>query len=463
MMQIRYWAILGGLTLALNAGSAYAAVFHPKTKTLENGLQVVVVENHRAPIVTHMMWVKVGAADETPGRSGLAHYLEHLMFKSTANRAAGVYSREIAKLGGDENAFTSSDFTAYYATVSNENLPRVMELEADRFANLQFKPEEATPELAVVIDEKRQRVDSDPYAIFGQQMASALHPSHPYGRPVIGWEYEIERLTAQDAEQFYKVWYRPGNAILIVSGDVQAEKIFALAQKYYGNWKGEALPPRERPRDPDFTGKVRIDGSDARVKETLVQVNRKLPSRRQDAAMADALEVLQQMMAGSEASYLSRTLVQEKKLASSVSMNYDADQYDAATLGMGLIPKEGVTPEALLEGLRVALEAYAAAPVDIKALDDAKKSLQRKAILARDSVVGPAYAFGIALTTGQTIDNVEKWPDGIAAVTPEAVANALKVILVTPTVTGVVTPAAGAPDIAKVAPPVGGMGTGELK
>jgi zinc protease len=443
-------AFVFGLILAPSALSA--AVFSPVTETLANGMQIIVVENHRAPVVTHMIWIKAGAADDPYGKSGLAHYLEHLLFKATKKRPAGSYSKAIAGVGGTENAFTSYDYTAYFATVAKENLSLVMELESDRMANLLIEAKEATPELAVVVEEKRQRVDSDPYAPFSQQVNAALHPHHPYGRPTIGWQQEIEKLTVADANAFYRQWYRPDNAVLVVSGDVKPTEVFALAKKFYGGWKGEKTSPRQRVEDPDFKGNVRIEKTEDRVHEKFVYITLKAPSRRQDNVMSYALELLTQMLAGSDGDYLPKTLVQDLKLAGSVGLGYDADAYDGSSLTLSAVPKDGVMPDQLIAAIRKALADYQAKPVDEKTMADAKKALQRSAILARDSVMGPAYAFGMALATGQKIEDVEAWPDSIAAVTPEQIQKAIGLIVESASVTGVMLPGKEKPVAEKTAP-----------
>ncbi|HVY12741.1 MAG TPA: pitrilysin family protein, partial [Alphaproteobacteria bacterium] len=191
--------------------TAEAGLFNVQSLTLPNGLQVVVVENHRAPVVAHMLWIKAGAADDPYGKSGLAHYLEHLMFKGTKKFPQGQYSARIARAGGTENAFTTADYTAFHATVAKDKLPLIMELESDRLANLIITPEAAKPELAVILDERRQRIDNDPYSPFTLRLETLLHPRHPYGTPVIGWQGEMETFTAQDALNFYRRWYSPSN------------------------------------------------------------------------------------------------------------------------------------------------------------------------------------------------------------------------------------------------------------
>jgi zinc protease len=426
-----------------SATSAQAAVFNAASKVLDNGLQVVVVTNRLAPVVTHMLWIKAGAADDTAGKSGLAHYLEHLMFKGTAKVPNGDYSRRIAQVGGTENAFTMADATAFYATVAKEQLPMVMELEADRLTHLQIQEKLAKPELAVVLDERRQRVDSEPTALFAQQMASTLFPAHPYGRPVIGWKEEIEGLKVADADAFYRRWYQPANALVIISGDVGAEEAFRMAEKYYGGLSSGTAVIRQRRTDPPFSGDVRVTAQEARMQETLIERVVKVPSRHTSAESAYALEVLQELLAGSDAAFLQRRLIQEKKLASRVEVDYDADSYDLSTFSMTLTPNAGVKPEAILDALETALKDFASQPVTAQAMDDAKRSLKRQAYLTRDSNMGPAYIIGMALTAGERLEDIESWPEHISAVTADQVQKAAQFIMTLPKVTGILLPQAG--------------------
>jgi zinc protease len=224
------------LVLASQPRGAQAKVFEPETFTLDNGLEVVVVANRRAPIVTHMLWYKVGAADEPPGKSGIAHFLEHLMFKGTDTLGPGEFSDIIARNGGQENAFTSYDYTGYFQTVAKDRLDIIMKYEADRMTNLTLSDEVVLPERDVVLEERRSRIDREPGAQLGEALRAVLFLHHPYGVPVIGWEEEIRGLTSADAIDFYRRWYAPNNAVLIVAGDVDAEEVRALAETHTGSF-----------------------------------------------------------------------------------------------------------------------------------------------------------------------------------------------------------------------------------
>jgi len=218
------------LTLVAGIGTGRASGIEISHFVLANGLEVVVIPDHRAPVVTHMLWYKVGSADETPGKSGLAHFLEHLMFKGTAKNPAGRFSQVVATVGGQENAFTSSDYTGFFQRVPREQLPTMMGFEADRMTGLVLTDDVVRPELNVVLEEQNMRVANNPGTRLGEQMEAALYLNHPYGRPVIGWRHEIEQLTREDALDFYRRFYTPNNAILVVAGDATPDWVRTLAQ-----------------------------------------------------------------------------------------------------------------------------------------------------------------------------------------------------------------------------------------
>src|SRR5215471_16857619 len=246
-------SLLAAFLLTTVAASAQTTLTSPPpaTFTLPNGLQVVVIQDHRTPVVTQMIWYKVGSADETPGKSGLAHFLEHLMFKGTKLNPAGKFSQTLAAIGGQENAFTSSDYTGYYQRVAKEHLPMIMEFEADRMTGLVLTEDNVRPELNVVLEEQNMRVANSPASRLGEDVAAALYLNHPYGRPVIGWRHEIEKLTREDALEFYARFYTPNNAVVVIAGDVTGDEIKALAEKTYGKVARVAeVPPRARPREP---------------------------------------------------------------------------------------------------------------------------------------------------------------------------------------------------------------------
>ena len=258
------------LALAVTAAGpqqAEAALFNPETFTLDNGMQVVVVTDRRAPVVSHHVWYKVGSADSPPGKSGLPHFLEHLMFKGTENLAPGEFSEIVARNGGNENAFTGSDYTGYYQTIARDRLELVMEMEADRMTNLVLDDAAVLPERDVVLEERSQRVDNDPGSRLAEQLNAAQYLNHPYRLPVIGWRHEMESYTREDALDFYRTWYAPNNAVLIVAGDIDAEELRPLAERYYGAIPRRDVPERVRVQEPPQQAAREVELIDPRVRQ----------------------------------------------------------------------------------------------------------------------------------------------------------------------------------------------------
>src|ERR1700709_1978922 len=284
----------------------------PATFTLGNGLTVVVIPDHRTPVVTQMIWYKVGSADETPGKSGLAHFLEHLMFKGTSAHPEGEFSKTVLRVGGNENAFTSTDYTGYFQRVPREQLARMMEFEADRMTGLILKDENVLPERDVVLEEFNMRVANNPDARLTEQIMAALYLNHPYGRPVIGWRQEIEQLSREDALEFYKRFYAPNNATLVIAGDVDVNDIRPLAERTFGQIAPQpAIPPRRmRPQEPVPAAPRTVTLSDPRVEQSGVRRYYLVPSAATAASgESPALDVLAQLMGGGRHSYLHRALV----------------------------------------------------------------------------------------------------------------------------------------------------------
>jgi zinc protease len=418
------------LVLAVFCGPAAAAVFSPKTFTLDNGLRVVVIENHRAPAVMQMVWYRVGAADEEPGESGLAHFLEHLLFKGTKTVAPGEFSRVVARIGGRDNAFTSYDYTAYYQTVAAHELETVMKLESDRMQNLALNDKVVLPERDVVLEERRSRTDNSPAAQLREQVRRSLYLNHPYGRPVIGWMSEIEALKTENALAFYRKHYAPNNAMLIVAGDVTEEKVRELAQRYYGPIPRYHVPERVRPKEPPQRAARTVTLRSERV--TLPSWSRVYlaPSYSEgDRKRAYALEVLGQVLGGGSTSFLYRRLVVERGIASAASAWYSGDALDYGEFGIHVAPKAGgsVTEieTAVTEELERALkEGFSAADIA-----RAKKVMAAEAIYARDGLRAGPNAIGQAFATGLSVEDVEQWPERISAVTPEQVMEAAQAVL----------------------------------
>jgi zinc protease len=313
--------------------------------TLKNGLEVVVIPDHRTPVVTHMIWYRVGSADEDLGRSGLAHFLEHLMFKGTARNPKGKFSETLAVLGGQENAFTSQDYTAYFQRVAKEHLPSVMEFEADRMTGLVLTDDNVLPERDVVLEERRSRTDNDPGAQLAEAAQAALFVNHPYGKPIIGWEHEIRALNREQALEFYKRFYAPNNAILVVAGDVTGEQVKTLAEKFYGGIaRRDDIKDRVRPIEPEPRAHRRVSLADARVQQPSLSRNYLAPSYRNGKpGEAEAMDILAHILGSGSNSRLNRALVMDKAIAVSAGAYYSGTAYDLARFGVYASPKPGTS------------------------------------------------------------------------------------------------------------------------
>ena len=410
---------------------------------LDNGMQVVVIPDHRAPVVTHMVWYKAGAADEAQGKAGIAHLLEHLMFKGTPKYPDGAFSRIVRANGGNENAFTTQDYTAYFQKVMKDRLPLVMELEADRMQNLELTDETVLPERSVVLEERRERTDNEPSGLLNEQMDAAMFTAHPYGKPIIGWMPQVSKLTRQDAMDFYAAHYEPENAILIVAGDVTPEEVKTLAERYYGPLKNKRpTPERVRAEEPPPNAERRITMSDPRVsspgwqRQYLTPPARSLPQREELA-----MSLLAEIVGGSNQSRFYQTLNIDKKLAAYSGAWFDADQLDYGNFGVYASPNPGVTVEQVEKEVDAILADVAAHGVTQEELDRSRNKMIASAVYLLDSQDKLARLFGVSLATGQTIDDVLNWDKDLATVTVEDVNKAARTVLNRrASVTGVLLP-----------------------
>lgn len=401
-------------------------VFGAETFTLDNGMNVIVIPNDRAPVLTHMVWYKVGAADEVAGKSGIAHYLEHLMFKGSKqvggrDLAPGEFSEIIRSMGGNDNAFTSQDYTAYFQSVPSQHLETVMRMEAGRMTGFIVPREEYKSERQVIIEERRQRTDNDPRGQFGEQMAAAAFVNHPYGIPVIGWKHEAEALTYEDAKAFYDLWYAPNNATLVVSGDVTPAQVFELAIEIYGKVPKKAVPERTRTQTPQLNSHTLVTLNHPSIRQAVVQTLFRVPSARMNKKDARALEVLEEIMAGGPSSRLYQSLVTKQKIASSAGLSYRASAWNDGSVYIYATPVAGQTLRGIHQALMEELRKLVEDGVSDKELARAKTTMQDKAIYARDSLTGPAMVMGLALSTGETVEDIEYWPYAIGEVTAEDV------------------------------------------
>ena len=397
------------------------------TGRLANGLDIVVIPDHRAPVVTHMVWYRNGSADDPVGKSGIAHFLEHLMFKGTHKNPAGKFSELVSDLGGQENAFTSNDFTAYFQRIPKEHLGVCMDYEADRMKNLVLVDEVVAPERDVVLEERRMRVDSDPGEILDEAMQAAVYSSHPYGKPVIGWQHEIESLDRQDAFAYYERFYTPENAILIVAGDVDPQATLDLATKIYGAIEPfGAAPRRSRPQEPKPTTHRQISLADDKVEQPRYSRMHLVPSYRTGKpGEAEALEVLAFLLGGGQTSTLFKTLVMEDRVAVAAGCHYMGTSLDETRFYIYAIPAPGVSLERLDAAIEAIVVKLATVGFDEAAIIRAKTRLVAEAIYARDSQMTLANWYGASLATGLTLEDIAAWPDRIEAVTTEDVTAAL--------------------------------------
>ena len=396
--------------------------------TLANGLEVVVIPDHRAPVVTHMIWYKVGAADETPGKSGLAHYLEHLMFKGTLKNAGDAFSQAVAAIGGQENAFTTSDYTGFYQRVPSDHLKQMMAFEADRMTGLVLTDKVTKPELNVVLEELNMRVANNPSAELEQQMDAALYLNHPYHRPVIGWRHEVEKLNREDALAFYRRFYTPNNAVVVVAGDVTPEVVKADAEETYGKvGRRVAAGPRVRPMEPEQKAPRTVTFADVRVRQPTVNRYYLAPSAATaKVGESEALDVLANVLGSGSNSRLYRALVIDKGAALNAGAFYSDTALDYGKFGVYAAPKPGVTLRQAEDGIDTVLDDVVAHGVTAEELDRVKTRLIADAIYAQDNQSTLARWYGSALATGQTVDMVRNWPDRIRGVTADAVREAAR-------------------------------------
>jgi zinc protease len=414
--------------LALQAGSAAADGPEATDFKLANGLEVVVIPDHRTPVVTHMIWYKVGSADETPGKSGLAHFLEHLMFKGTAANPSGRFSQWLATVGGQENAFTSNDYTGYYQRVAKEYLPQAMEFEADRMTGLVLTDDNVLPERDVVLEEYNMRTGNSPETRIGDQVAAALYLNHPYGRPVIGWRQEIEKLTREDALAFYRHFYTPNNAVVVITGDVTGDQVKALAEKTYGKVaRVSELPPRVRPKEPPPVAVRQLTMADGQVAQPSLQRSYLVPSVvTGKPGESDALNVLAQVLGVGETSRLYRDLVVEKRIASSAGGWYQGTALDETRFGVSATPLPGVTFASVEEAIDGVIADVVQHGITAEELERAKTRLIADTVYAEDNQFTMARWYGAVLASGDSLAHIAEWTQRLRAVTREDVQNAAR-------------------------------------
>jgi zinc protease len=414
-------ALLATPVLAEETAPQEAAII--ENFVLDNGLEVVVIPDHRAPIVSHMVWYKVGSADEPPGKSGIAHFLEHLMFKGTAKHPAGELDRVIAEIGGSGNAFTSSDVTAYFQVVPPDALATMMDFESDRMRGLILTEDVIGAERDVVLEERRMRTDGSPQALLQEEVNATLFQNHPYRIPTIGWLHEIEQLNRADATEFYERYYAPNNAVLVVAGDVDPETVRVLAEATYGKVpRGPTLPPRIRPTEPEQNTQRTVTLSDPRVGIPSFGKSWIVPNyRTAEPGEAEALDLLSEILGGGTRSRLYQEVIVKSGIGASAGATYDGGAYDPSAFALYGAPQAGHTLADVETAIDAQLTLLIKDGVTQRELDSAKARYVRSLIFARDAQFNMANIYGSELALGGTVADITEWPDRIRAVTAEQI------------------------------------------
>ncbi len=420
--------LLASFLIALTPLAPAMAEDQVTTFSLDNGLEVVVIEDHRAPVVTQMVWYRAGSADEPPGASGVAHFLEHLLFKATDTMEAGELSATVAANGGRDNAFTSYDYTAYFQRVAADRLELMMQMEADRMVNIRLTESDIITERDVIIEERNQRVENNPQSLFNEQMGAGQYLNHRYGVPIIGWMHEMETLDLDDALSFYDIYYSPNNAVLVVSGDVDPENVRELAEKYYGAIPANpALPERLRTIEPPQRAERRLTMRDARVAQPYVSRSYLAPERDSGAQeQAAALTMLSEVLGGGQTSVLTEKLQFESQIAVYSGVFYNGMSLDDTTFDVVVVPSAGVSLQEAEDAMDAAIAEFMETGVDSDQLDRIKMQLRAAQIYARDNVDRIANRYGRALTSGLTVADVQAWPDLLQAVTEDDIMQAAR-------------------------------------
>lgn len=406
------------------AAAAHAEVFE---KTLANGLKVIVKEDHRAPVVVQQIWYKAGSMDERTGTTGIAHVLEHMMFKGTKSVPKGEFSKRIAAAGGRENAFTSSDYTAYFQTLHKSKLPLAMQLESDRMRNLQLVDAEFSKEIQVVMEERRMRTDDDPGSLLYEKLMAAAYQEHPYQNPVIGWMNDLQTLTTDDARYWYKTWYAPNNAVLVVAGDIKASEVFTLAQRYYGVIPARKLPIRKNFSEPPQLGVKRIVvKAPAQLPQLVMAYHTPTIRDAENDSRPYALQVLAGILDGNASARLNKTLVREQQLASSVGAGYDPTSRGPSMFTLQGTPSEGKSVAELEAGLRTQVELLVRDGVSEDELKRVKAQVTASEVYKLDSLFYQAMQIGQMESIGLTYKAIPLMLKKLQAVTAQQVQDAAR-------------------------------------
>lgn len=439
--------IMGQMVLPSSA----MAFIKADTAMLENGLEIIVIENHRAPVVSHTIWYKVGGADEEIGKSGLAHFLEHLLFKGTEKRRPGEASEIIARNGGEENAFTMMDVTAYYQNIARDKLPLMMEIEADRMVNLRLSDDIVLPERDVILEERGTRVDNSPYALMDEEVQAALYRNHPYGIPLIGWRHEMAALTTQDALDFYQKWYAPNNAILVVAGDTNLAEVVKLAKETYGKVPAKTLPARHRAIEPPQRSERQVIYRHQRVQQPLfvrhypAPVARHIPAKAFTSEaplpaekMALSLQILSKLLSDGSNSYLYKTLVFEQKKMTSVQTYYSPSARDATSFLISAtpLPSETIPDLAALQALEKLvmshIRTYLQEKISQEDVDRAVSQLINQLKYTPDSLTAGARMVGLAQAMDLPLSAITDLPERLKKITLSDIKQSAQFVLSQP-------------------------------
>ena len=448
-IRIRPAALFAGLAFwaaLLVFQPARAELFTADSFTLPNGLEVVVLPKHLAPVVYQIIAYKAGAADGAIGKNGVAHFMEHLMFKGTPRYPGGFFSKEVARRGGNDNAFTNQDVTAFHQQIAKRDLPLIMDMEADRMTNIQLTDAVVLPERDVIIEERRQRIENQPGAQLSEMLNAVLFLNHPYRLPIIGWHHEMDTYMTKDAIDFYGKHYAPNNAVLVIAGDVTTDEVKALAEKYYGPIAKKDVPPRERLKEPTAYAPRRVTLESEFVNQPSVSRLYQAPSyRTAEGNQAYALQVLDEILGGNDVGRIYRRLVVEQALADYAGCSYDPSPYDQGSFVFWGAPRQGVKVEQMEQAIDDEIAKVLKDGVTDQEVVDAKHRLEISAVKSRDSLAGAAQFVATRMATGSSLADVQAWPDRIKQVTAADVLAAAKLVLVpNNSATGMLLPKPGA-------------------
>ena len=419
--RLGWLVLLSSFSFALCPAAAQAASAAQEFR-LSNGLRIIVKEDRRAPTVVNMVWYRVGSMDEQNGTTGVAHVLEHMMFKGTKKLKPGDFSAKVAALGGRDNAFTSKDHTAYHQQVEKSRLEQVMALEADRMQNLSMNPDEFAKEIRVVMEERRLRTDDQPISLMFEALNATAYVAHPYKNPVVGWMNDLQNMTAADALEWYQRWYAPNNATIVIAGDVDASKVRVLAEKYFGKIPPKTLPKTKPQEEPPQAGIKRVVVK-APAENAFIMLAYKVP-KLQDVEKDDdayALEVLAAVLDGYDNARLTAKLVRTDRIASSVDAGYDSTARGPVMFTLSGVPMQGTSVEQLEQALRAEVERIAKEGVSETELKRVKAQLIASQVYKRDSVFGQAMEIGSMEMAGISHRQIDRIIERLSQVTPAQV------------------------------------------